>query len=277
MNIRKIGMSLTLLIIVYSCQVGNDSGGDDPIPDKPVDNPVDGPVDKVFFDDFDTFNGDSWTAIERGASWNNEDQAYSPDNVWVENGNLVIESRRENWIGAPNLPHHEDNNLPSVERAYTSGQVESKNKFYFTYGKVEVRAKMQTTPGMLNAIWMVTEAGEWPPEIDIAEQLGHEPNKLYTTSHYGTQADHKINSGHYDAGVNLSDDYHIYGIEWDENEIRWYLDGVQVFSATAGVPNEPFYLIFCPAIGPDWTGDPTAESQFPLRYMIDWVRVEYRQ
>lgn len=233
-------------------------------------------VDKVFFDDFDTFNSDYWTAIERGGSWNNENQAYSPDNAWVENGNLVIESRKESWTGPHNLLHADDYTTDPVTREYTSGQVESKGKFSFTYGKVQVRAKMETTPGMLNAIWMVPQSGDWPPEIDIAEQLGHDPNRLYTTSHYGTQDDHRKNSGNYDAGVNLSDDYHIYGVEWDENEIRWYLDGVKVFSATEGVPDEPFYLIFCPAIGPDWTGDPTALSQFPLKYFVDWVKVEYQ-
>lgn len=228
----------------------------------------------IFFDDFDSFNNDNWTAIERGASWNNEDQAYSPNNVWVENGNLIIESRREQWVGAPNLQWHPDNDKAEVTREYTSGQVESKGKFSFTYGKVEVRAKMESTPGMLNAIWMVTESGTWPPEIDIAEQLGHKPDVLYTTSHYGTQQNHKKNSNQgYDTGVNLSNDFHIYSVVWTPNQIRWFLDGDLVYKTTKGIPDEPFYIVFCPAIGPDWTGNPKKDSQFPLRYMVDWVKV----
>lgn len=260
----KISICIIFFVLVFitSCQ-------------HQVDDPQIEQEEVTFFDDFNTFDSSTWTAIERGASWNNEDQAYSPNNVWVEDGYLIIESREESWVGPPNLPWHPDNDLDSVERNYTSGQVESKGKFSFTYGKIEVRAKMETTPGMLNAIWMVPESGNWPPEIDIAEQLGHKPDTLYTTSHYGTQTDHKMNDSHSNAGVNLSEEFHTYGVEWEEDEIRWYLDGVEVFSATKGVPDEPFYIVLCPAIGPDWTGNPGPDSIFPLRYMVDWVKVVY--
>jgi len=242
------------------------------------DYPWSGEWSLVFEEEFDgkELNPDHWTAIERGAAWNNEDQAYTPENATVAEGLLRIETKRETWTGPTNLPYHPEH--PSiVTRNYTSAQVESKNKLSWTYGRFEIRARMEDTPGMLNALWMGAEGGDWPPEIDIAEILGNDPAVLYMTNHYGTWSSQNMNSGSYDFERPLSDDFHVYGVEWEPGIIRWYLDGIEVFQSHEGVPDEPFYLMFCPAVGPNWTGKPSGESVFPLMFYVDWVRVYQRE
>lgn len=231
--------------------------------------------DLLFYDDFTEgkLDSESWNIVERGASWNNEDQAYTKNNVKVKDGFLVITSKKEEWMGAPNLQWHEDNNLEIVYRDYTSGLIDTKGKKSWKYCKVEVRAKMETTSGMLNAIWMVPDRGSWPPEIDIAEILGNEPNKIFMTNHYGSQLNHRKNNSSHTHNEPLENNFHIYGIEWDSKEIRWYLDGEEIYKTSKGVPHEPFYLILCPAIGPDWTGNPSETSVFPLEFKVDWVKV----
>lgn len=240
----------------------------------------DKPWSLVWEDNFDgtALNTASWTALLRGENWNNEDQAYIAKNAAVENGFLVLTSKKESWEG---WSHREDRNPDIwVSRAYTSAQVETTGKRFWTYGKFEVRAKPVNAngQGMLSAIWMVPEDKSWPPEIDIMEMLSHEPNKIYMTNHYGTPQNHLMRNGnHTEPDIDYGAGFHTFGIEWEPGVIRWFIDGVQSFESKDGVPNKPFRLIICPAIGPDWTGNPDAFLQFPNRFEVDWVRVYQRQ
>lgn len=132
---------------------------------------------------------------------------------------------------------------------------------------------------MLSAIWMSPEDGSWPPEIDVAEVLGHYPWDLHVTNHYGTQSSHRMNSHEYQCGVDLSDDYHSYAMEWEPDEIRWYIDDREVYSSRNGVPSKPMYFILCQAIGPTWTGKPEdyASTSFPVSMSIDYVIISQRK
>jgi beta-glucanase (GH16 family) len=271
------GITLSVLVcyvmLLAGCQSRSDSSDD---------YPWNGEWDVVFFDDFNGTELDpsSWTAITRGAAWNNENQAYDPSNADVLGGQLVLTSRRESWTGPANCPGHPEDGT-DVTREFTSAQVQSRGKKDWLYGRFECRARMGLTPGMLCAVWMVPADLSWPPEIDIAEVLdGNEanenPGRLYMTSHYGSSSDPRRNSGYFDTGANLTGDWHIYAVEWEPGVIRWYLDGIERFRTTEGVPDKPFYFILCPAIGPDWTGDPGESSSFPVEMLVDWVRVSQR-
>jgi beta-glucanase (GH16 family) len=233
----------------------------------------------VFEEDFSGAELDaaSWTAITRGGNWNEENQAYDPGNAYLADGELILRSEKKTWTGPVNNPHHPDAQLGTVTREYVSAQVESRGKKSWLYGRFECMARMETTHGMLNAIWMCAEDGSWPPEIDIAELLGNEPWKLYATNHYGGQgANHRMNGGSVERDYSLSDGYHLYGVEWEPNEIRWYLDGELIHRSTDGVPAKAMYFILCPAIGPAWTGDPDEASSFPLEMRVDYVRISQR-
>jgi beta-glucanase (GH16 family) len=227
----------------------------------------------------DEFNGtglntNDWN-YEKGANgWGNnelEDYKSGTENTYVQNGNLVIEAKKQDFT----------NN-------YTSARINTKGKRSFTYGKVEIRAKVPATKGLWPALWMlgqnIDEVG-WPAcgEIDIMEQVNKEtPGKVYGTAHWGVNA-----SSHLESGGNyslpsgyFSDDFHVFSVEWDEKGITWFVDGNQYHTlssqqVTGG--NRPFdkdfFLIFNVAVGGNWPGNPDATSVFPQKMLVDYVRV----
>jgi beta-glucanase (GH16 family) len=123
---------------------------------------------------------------------NNEQQYYTPKNVYLKDGKLILKSAKQRMGGRP----------------YTSGLVETKGRFTFQYGRVEVRAKLPGTKGLWPAHWMMPERGSWPPEIDIMELVGNKPNVIHMTNHYGVwphnRYDTKVYSGPDYTGISMS-------------------------------------------------------------------------
>ena len=171
----------------------------------------------------DNFNGDylnlqDWNYETHEPGWvNNELQEYTDDirNIYVDNGNLVIKAIKEET---------EDG------IKYTSGKVTTQNKHDYKYGRFEARLKVPEGQGLWPAFWMMpTEEelyGSWPRcgEIDIMEVLGHEPNEAYGTIHYGNP--HQESQGSYILnGETFADDYHVFAVEWEPSEMRFYIDG----------------------------------------------------
>ncbi len=226
----------------------------------------------VWNDEFDgqVLDTKKWTAIDRASSHNNELQAYLSKNVRIENGNLVITSRKEDYTGKDNF----NQSKSLVTRNYTSGIVNTYGKYFFTYGRVEIRAKLPKTQGIWSAHWMLPEDKTWPPEIDIMEMLGHQPNIVYFTNHWGSNwENHESNGSGKVEGPDFSEDYHIFSIEWEEQEIRWYIDNELKFVSTKGVPNKDFYIILNTAVGGNWPKNPDETTVFPQEHLIDYVRV----
>lgn len=266
---------LTLALFLSAC--GSNSG----VPNTNVDYPWSNPWQLVWEDHFEESSLDtaSWTAMNRGLSWNNELQAYVEQNVSIEPSTidlnrscLVLTSKIENWTG---LSNRSDNPNIIVTRNYTSGLVDTQNKRYWTYCKVEICARLPKTKGIWPAHWMLPNDGSWPPEIDIMELLGHDPKTVHMTNHWGTQQQHRFIGDHY-TGPDFSAGFHIFSVEWEPGIVRWYVDGVKRFESTQGVPNKPFFLILNTAVGGDWPGNPDISTVFPQRHEIDWVKV-YRK
>jgi beta-glucanase (GH16 family) len=226
----------------------------------------------VWADEFDgpTLNSSNWVSDVGGWGWgNNESQYYTDgDNLSFANGELSIEAKQESF-GAND---------------YTSGKIISKDKFEFQYGRVESRIKVPSGQGLWPAFWMLganIDEVSWPycGEIDIMEHINSE-NLVHGTIHWE-------NNGHVYFGGNTSFDpnaYHVYALEWDPSEIRWYLDG-DIFH-TADIANgingtsefhEDFYLILNLAVGGDWPGYPDGSTVFPAQMLIDYVRVYKNQ
>ncbi|NOV01670.1 S-layer homology domain-containing protein [Paenibacillus planticolens] len=234
----------------------------------------------------DEFNGDAidtykWNFVEGGGGYgNNELQYYTqrPENVRVENGSLVLQARPENYKGS----------------SYTSAKLTTKGKGDWTYGRYEIRAKLPSGKGMWPAIWMMpskSDFGGWPAsgEIDIMELLGHEPNKIYGTIHYGNPYDHT--GGNYTLENRaFSDDFHTYSIEWKPGQIQWFVDGIlystkndwysRSTNQTADNPypapfDRDFYLQLNLAVGGNWPGNPDATTDWtvPKQMAVDYVRV----
>jgi beta-glucanase (GH16 family) len=216
-------------------------------------------------------NTEEWRITEQGLNYNNEDQAYVKEQVAVNNGNLVLTCDEKSWYG----PTGRSDVNGNIKRNYVSGEVNTIRSW--TYGKFEVRAYIPPkNQGILSAAWMTPADGDWPPEIDIVEILGHDPSTAYFTNHYGTASNHQMNSGKYH-GSDFTDDYHIYAVEWEPGVIRWYVDGIQRFQSKSGVPDEPFILRISLPVGPDWEKNPDNTSKFPQDFKIDWVKVYQRE
>lgn len=200
-----------------------------------------------------------WSVRDEAGKYNHELQYYAPDEVAVRAGCLHLNSQQR----------------PRAGRLYTSGAVDTKGKYFFLYGRVEMRARLPRGRGVWPACWLLPEDRSWPPEIDVMELLGQEPTALHMTNYWGTVADHHLNSGLYD-GPDFSQGWHTYALEWEPGLIRWYVDGSQEFISTEGVPDKPMYLILNTAIGGDFAGSPDKSTPLPQRYDIDYVRVWQR-
>jgi len=236
----------------------------------------------IWSDEFDQSNGSApdpakWNHQTGGAGWGNGELQYYSDrteNAYIQDGMLVIQANQEYMLG----------------RDYTSARLTTQFKGDWTYGRFEIRAKLPNTQGIWPALWLfpsraVYGSGPAGGEIDIMELIGTEPYRSYATLHYGNPPEHS--SGYYDLpnGVTYADDFHIFSVEWEPTEIRWYIDDTLFHSVdkwfTSAKNNAPFpapydqnfYLIMNIAVGGVWPGSPDETSVFPQTMVVDYVRV----
>ena len=248
--------------------------------------------------DFDLGNGffnyDANTWI---SGWGNGELQYytrDPENAFVKDGMLHIRVLKESLHGF----------------GYSSARLKSQKRdgsplFNQHYGKFEFRAKLPTGKGIWPALWMLpqdSKYGGWAAsgEIDVVEARGQEPTKVLGTIHFG---------GRWPINTEASKDYvlpkkgsiadfHVYAVEWEPGEIRWYVDGerfsTQSFwwstsKADGGkgakpakeadlnpwpAPfDQPFYIVMNVAVGGKFLGNPDRTTSFPAEMLVDYVRV----
>lgn len=156
---------------------------------------------------------------------------------------------------------------------YTSGLLTTAHHFSQLYGYFEIRAKFPVGQGLWPGFWMLPSDLSWPPEIDIVELRGDEPRNLYVTVHYLEPGNPHGKSGFKPAVADVSKDFHTYGLLWEPDFIAWYVDGKRVAStSTPENVKKPMYLLIQLAVSGDWPGKPNAETQFPAKLEIDYVR-----
>ena len=209
-----------------------------------------------------------------GSGWgNNEAEFYTRDskNARAENGNLIIEARKESLGG----------------KEFTSARLVSKNKGDWKYGRIEVRAKLPRGIGTWPAIWMLStdwKYGGWPKsgEIDIMEHVGFKKDSVFFTIH--TESFSSVANTQKTKGIKIADPYnsfHVYSIEWDQQKINFLLDDSLVFSySNSGNGHKEwpfdqrFHLLLNIAVGGDWGGQQGVDDTiFPRTMLIDYVRV----
>ncbi len=232
--------------------------------------------EKAWQDEFNgtTLDATSWGFDIGGGGWgNNELQYYTnrPENVYLTNGNLVIEAKKEEFSG----------------RSYTSARLLTKGKREFTFGRIDIRAKLPVGKGIWPALWMLgkkIDQTSWPAcgEIDIMELVGKDPNKVYGTLHWGTStATHQSFGTNYLLPTgNFSDKFHVFSLVWEADKMEILMDDISYYkfdkSKIGSSPypfNEAFFLIFNVAVGGDWPGSPDASTVFPQQMIVDYVRV----
>ncbi len=239
-------------------------------------------------DEFDAPDGSApdpkkWTAETGGGGWgNNELEYYTArrTNSRVENGNLVIEALQEKFTGPD-----------GVAREYTSARLKTQKLFAQKYGKFEARIRIPKGQGMWPAFWMLGDdfpAASWPAcgEIDIMENIGREPATVHGTIHGPDYSgDKSLGAPYVVPSGNVADDFHLFAVEWEPKEIRFYVDGHLYETRTpsdlpAGarwVFDHPFFLILNVAVGGKWPGNPDASTKFPQQMLVDYVRVYSRK
>lgn len=236
----------------------------------------------VWQDEFNdgALNTNDWT-YELGdgcpnlCGWgNNESQFYtdSPENIFFQDGKLVIQAKQQNMGG----------------KNYTSTRIKTQGKQFFQYGRVDIRAILPKGQGIWPALWMLGETIDdegWPAcgEIDIMELIGHQPNRVYGTAHYGADFNNHQFKGSSTSlsGATFSDEFHVFSIIWEENKIEWYMDDVLYYTLTNEdiIPNNfhfndhPFFFIFNVAVGGNWPGYPDESTAFPQNMVVDYIRV----
>lgn len=218
---------------------------------------------------------DTARGCPQNCGWgNNELQYYTfkdKKNARVENGKLIVEARKET----------------KADAAYTSARLVTKNKGDWKYGRIEIKAKIPQGKGMWPAIWMLPTKwayGGWPKsgEIDIMEHVGYWKDSVFGTVHtgayngmLGTQKGKAISRNDwYNA-------FHVYAIEWTENEISFFVDKNKYFvfknehtNTDAWPFDQTFHLLINIAVGGNWGGKfGVDDSVFPQRMEIDYVRI----
>lgn len=264
----------------------------------------------VWRDEFDgeAIDADKWHFEENCVGGgNNELQCYTarPENAYVADGYLNIVAREETYRGPGRWdddPAYDPGDT-SVQRDYTSARLRSKGKGDFTYGRVEIRAKLPQGQGIWPALWMLpTESvyGGWPRsgEIDILEAInsnGTGGNEIHGTLHYGSAwPDNRYSGTSYEPSTRVWEDFHTYAVEWSEGEIHWFVDETHYATQTSagwftyyeGAPGEgfvfgqgaapfdqAFHLIMNLAVGGNWPGAPDESTEFPQSLQVDYVRV----
>ena len=221
---------------------------------------------RALWDEFRGIKLDSKKWWDHNPSWKGrQPAAFLPSNVAVRDGKLHLTMRCDE-------PPEELKKLGY--HTFTSAAVQSKERVL--YGYFEVCAKAMRSHGS-SAFWFYYSEPEQWTEIDVFEIGGGAPgfeHKLFMTVHvFHTPAEkqHWQIGGVYDAPFRLADDYHVYGLEWDEKEIKLYLDGVLLRRGPNTHWHQPLTMNFDTETMPDWFGLPRPED-LPSTYSIEYVR-----
>lgn len=240
------------------------------------------------------------TPVYCNRSNNDEKEWYVDDAPLVENGVLKLRARKECLSNqAPeNYPPYSCDNFP-----YLSGMISTHDRFAQLYGYFEARLKVLDGAGFWPAFWLIPQLPPtpdpdieffWPPEIDILEGRGQEPSMIYMNQHYSGEyptPGSKLNnwsyggaiSGWYAATTSLTDTFHIYAVDWEPDQIVWYIDNQPVFTSTYNLPPGQISLPEYPgdmqillnlAIGGSFVGNELPPDDLLANALeVDYVRV----
>lgn len=228
----------------------------------------------VWHDEFST-NGkpdsSKWSFTGRGSSPWNCYCADGPSTATVKNGKLYLSGIVSKG--------------PSDTAHYQTGCIETKHKFFFKYGKLEVRAKLPKAQGSWPAIWLMPEKsiyGGWPKsgEIDVMEHL-NDDSIFYQTVHSGYTyiEKHTENPSHSGIASFNPGQFNVFGMEWYPDRMDFFINGEKTFSypklkngpSNQWPFNQAFYIILDQALG-GWPGR-VDKDDLPAVMEVDWVRV----
>jgi len=302
---RNYFLFALLVLLTVSCNKAKDSSDDNNSTINYNDNNSTTPVETYVFnnelvwgDEFDvdgSISLDKWNietvAPNNGSWWNGELQYYTDkeNNIKIEDGLLKITAKYESFNG----------------KNYTSARINTQDKYEFTYGRVELRAKLPNWEGMWPAFWLLGanyDVIDWPycGELDILEHGDYikdstidDPGLISSAVHYGP-LDHKSQYENIPNTIfmatgqenfvraekiieNPFDQFHTYAIQWAPDKIQFFIDDDMYFEfplqAQHSPFDKPFFLILNLAVGGHWTDGYVAPGFDQATYEIDYVRV----
>ncbi|MBC8301678.1 MAG: glycoside hydrolase family 16 protein [Pelagibacterales bacterium] len=302
---RNYFLFALLVLLTVSCNKAKDSSDDNNSTINYNDNNSTTPVETYVFnnelvwgDEFDvdgSISLDKWNietvAPNNGSWWNGELQYYTDkeNNIKIEGGLLMITAKYESFNG----------------KNYTSARINTQDKYEFTYGRVELRAKLPNWEGMWPAFWLLGanyDVIDWPycGELDVLEHGDYikestvdDPGLISSAVHYGP-LDHKSqyenipNTFFMATGQenfvraekiieNPFDQFHTYAIQWAPDKIQFFIDDDMYFEfplqAQHSPFDKPFFLILNLAVGGHWTDGYVAPGFDQATYEIDYVRI----
>lgn len=302
---KKNFLIVLLVFLIASCNKSKDSSDDNNSTINYNDNNSTTPVETYVFnneltwsDEFDvdgSISLDKWNietvAPNNGSWWNGELQYYTDkeNNIKIEDGLLKITAMYESFNG----------------KNYTSARINTQDKYEFTYGRVELRAKLPNWEGMWPAFWLLGanyDVIDWPycGELDILEHGDYikdstidDPGLISSAVHYGP-LDHKYQYENIPNTIfmatgqenfvraekiidNPFDQFHTYALQWAPNKIQFFIDDEMYFEfplqAQHSPFDKPFFLILNLAVGGHWTDGYVAPGFDQATYEIDYVRV----
>ena len=209
----------------------------------------------VWEEDFSKLDESKWNLIDTNITWNGELQYYHPNNVQFKDG-LKITGKKEK----------------QGTRDYTSGQITTEGKFNMHFGRIEFKLKTDYKQGSFPAVWLFPISGKSLPEIDIYESIGKEFANVYYVHHWEENGVMKKAAKNYKLKRNATG-WHTYAMEWRKDEIKWFVDGVHVFTTKDTIPNEPMFLRINLAIGGVWGGAPDKTTKFPMLLEVKDLKV----
>jgi beta-glucanase (GH16 family) len=235
-------------------------------------------------DDFTTFNEQYWTvglqdedsgdlvpgAAGRHLLNHQYDGYYTADNVYTEDGHLVLRNQQEEVVGVS----------PEGTFAYSSGWVMSMHKVFFQEGYLEVRAQFPSGAKVWPAIWLIPEDLSWCPEWDLFEYFGYRGDRGYDLMGmhlcYGPWPDQQW-ADHFIAGFDDQYDceqWHVYGFCWTSSYAAWYIDGQEVRRLdAAGIPDWPAKDMYIVLNNGTRTESPEGDTTWPNELRVDYIRL----
>ena len=229
-------------------------------------------------------------SYEKGFVRNEELQWYQSENAKIQNGKLVISGKKESVKNHQYQPESKNWKLNRKLAEYTSASINTRGKFDFQFGILEVKAKIDTSMGMWPAIWTLGIEKGWPSngEIDVMEYylVDQKPAILANaawkgkTSYVSWDSEKLPFSKFIEKDPDWADKYHIWKMNWTKDFIKIYLDNELLNTidlTTTKNPDgfnpfhQPHYILLNLAIGGN--GGEPSNTSFPRTYEVDYVRV----
>lgn len=221
-----------------------------------------------------------WSAANPKGRWKTNLQSGSPtglsSHTLASNGNKQAWDNTALTMGPSGLTiagfkTHSADLARLWNMPYTAGMISTEKSFNQLYGYFEAHVKFPTGKGAHPTFWLLPQDGSWPPELDIAEQIGGQSRNMYCTVHYGQSA----NPQAVDKCVtrlDVSTQFVTMGCLWTRDTLTWYQSDVEIFSCPNPGIHAPCHLLFTLEMGGKWEG-PVDDSALPFDMCVQWVRV----